>query len=136
MSPKMETVRKIELEHVIICMRDDGIVHVTFLPSTEITVDFQNELVENYKLITGNKKTRFIFEGGEFVSIGKEARENAIKIEEQSPCIASAVIVKNLGQKILADFYYMVNKPKLPFKVFWTFEKAIDWLKSLDLKEG
>lgn len=130
-----EIVRKIELEQVTICLRDDDIIHVTFLPNCEITVDFQSELIENYKLITGNKKARFIFEGGEFVSIGKEARENAIRIEELSPCIASAVVVNNLGQKILADFYYMVNKPKLPFKVFWNFEKAIEWLRSLDLKE-
>lgn len=135
MSPKTEIVRKIEHDQVIICMRDDGIIHVTFLPNTEITIEFQHELIEHYKTITENKKSRFIFEGGEFISIDKEARENAIKIEGLSPCVASAVVVKNLGQKIIADFYYMVNKPKLPFKVFWNFDNAIEWLKSLEIKE-
>lgn len=122
-------VQIIEHELFIIGKRSDDIIHVKFLTNTEITVELQSLLLKNYIEITQGKDSCFIFEGGEFVSITKEARENAILIEKQSPDCASAIIIRNLGQKLIADFYYKVNKPKKPFKVFTDFEKAIEWLK-------
>lgn len=113
-------------------MRDDGIVHVKFLPNTNITVDFQYVLDKIYKRITNGNKAYFIFEGGEFVSVTKDARENAILMEADAMTLASAIIVDNLGHRILADFYYAVNKPKLPYKVFKSIDSAIIWLKELE----
>lgn len=126
----------IDHEKVIVSKRSDSIIHVTFKPNTEITVEFQNELVEMYNQLTGGKKSLFIFEGGEFVSVTKEARENAITIEDNTPTRASAIVVRNLAQKIVADFYYKINKPKQPFKVFWSFEKGILWLQSLKIQDN
>ncbi len=123
-------------EKVTVSKRSDLIIHVSFKPNTEITVEFQDELVAMYNQITGGKKSLFIFEGGEFVSITKEARENAITIEDNTPTRASAIVVRNLAQKIVADFYYKINKPKQPFKVFWSFEKGIIWLQSLKIQDN
>lgn len=135
MNQQEKIIQVIEHDQFIVAMRDDGIVHVSFLPNTEITVELQGVLIDHYVQITSGIKARFIFEGSEFVSITKEARENAIVIEDSTPTMASAIVVRNLGQKIIADFYYKINKPKQPFKVFWSFEKAIDWLNSLNLTE-
>ncbi len=124
------TMKRLENDQVIVTLRPDGIVHVSFLPHTEITVEFQQVLLDMYYEVTGGKKSLFVFDGGEFVSITKEARENAVAIEETTPTKASAIVVKNLAQKIIADFYYKVNRPKQPYKVFWQFDKAIEWLHS------
>ena len=123
-------MKRLENDQVIVTLRTDGIVHVSFLPNTEITVEFQQVLLDMYNEITGGEKSLFVFDGGEFVSITKEARENAVAIEETTPTKASAIVVKNLAQKIIADFYYKVNRPKQPYKVFWQFDKAIEWLHS------
>ena len=135
MNQQEKIIQVIEHDQFIVAMRDDGIVHVSFLPNTEITVELQDVLIDHYIQITSGNKARFIFESSEFVSITKEARENAIIIEDSTPTMASAIVVRNLGQKIIADFYYKINKPKQPFKVFWSFEKAIDWLNSLNFTE-
>jgi len=125
------TMKRLENDQVIVALRPDGIVHVSFLPHTEITVEFQQVLLDMYNEVTGGKKSLFVFDGGEFVSITKEARENAVAIEDSTPTKASAIVVKNLAQKIIADFYYKVNRPKQPYKVFWQFEKAIEWLLAI-----
>jgi hypothetical protein len=125
------TMKRLENDQVIVTLRGDGIVHVSFLPNTEITVEFQQVLLNMYNEVTGGKKSLFIFDGGEFVSITKDARENAVAIEETTPTKASAIVVKNLAQKIIADFYYKVNRPKQPYKVFWQFDKAIEWLLAI-----
>lgn len=75
-------------------------------------------------------KTPFIFEAGNDVSVTKEARENAIKLEERSPMGACAVIVSNTAYVLIANFYYKFNKPTIPYNVFKKFEKGIDWLKT------
>lgn len=125
------TMKRLENDQVIVTLRPDGIVHVSFLPHTEITVEFQQVLLDMYNEVTGGKKSLFVFDGGEFVSITKDARENAVAIEETTPTKASAIVVKNLAQKIIADFYYKVNRPKQPYKVFWQFDKAIEWLLAI-----
>lgn len=128
-----DIVCSIEHECVIVSLRTDDIVHVYFKPNTEITVPLQNTLIQLYNEITKGNKAYFIFEAGEFVSITKEARENAVRMEDDTPTIASAIVVRNLAQKIIADFYYTVNKPKQPYKVFSKFENGIEWLKTLNL---
>ena len=56
-----EILCQIVHEQVIVAMRDDGIVHVTFLPNTEITVEFQEILADLYNQITLGKKSLLYF---------------------------------------------------------------------------
>lgn len=112
-------------------LREDGIMHISFKSNTHINVEVQEEMVKTYWQLTDIKRP-FIFEGGDFVSVCPEARKNALLIEEQTPVLASAILVKNLGQRILADYYYKVFPPKYPLKVFRSFDAGIEWLKQLD----
>lgn len=125
-----ESVYYSENEYASISLRKDGIVHVNFKSYTQITIEVQEVMVKAYWEVA-SKERLFIFEGGEFVSITKEARDNAILIEDQSPVLASAIIVSNLAHKIIADYYYKVNKPQKPFRVFKNFNQGILWLNEL-----
>jgi hypothetical protein len=121
-------IKKVELENAVVAMRDDGIVHVYFKTNAVLDVKLQMALVDVYIQLIGDGFAPFIFEAGEFVTVTKEARDNAIIMEENTPVFGSAVVVKNLAQKLIADFYYKVNRPKRPYKVVSTFEKGIQWL--------
>ena len=131
MTAAITIIREIDHEKLIVRLMEEKFVHVILKPNTEVTVELQGEMLEMYLEITGGKKMPFLFEGGEFVSITKEARENAIRMEDDTPTTASAILVRNLGQKIIADFYYKINKPKQPYKVFWSKEKALLWIQQL-----
>lgn len=121
----------IETETMIAVLRDDGIMHISFKPNTHITVEAQEEMVKTYWQLTDIKRP-FLFEGGDFVSVSIEARRNALFIEDQTPVLASAILVKNLGQRIIADYYYKVFPPKYPLKVFRSFDEGIAWLHQLE----
>ncbi len=120
-------VSQVETDDVVVSLRKDGIVHVYIKPNVHITVEVQLRMLEAYHQATDIPRP-FVFEAGEFTSISKEARLNAVKLEEQSPIIATAIVVKNLGQRIIADYYYKFNKPKSPLKIFTRSEEAILWL--------
>ena len=120
-------ITKVETPEITVSLRKDGIVHVVIKPNTHITIEVQDRMFEAYCKITEIKRP-FLIEGGEFVSVTKEARERSAAKDGEIPRTATALYVKNLGQKIIADFYHKINKPKTPVKVFKSFDAGIKWL--------
>ncbi len=111
-------------------LRDDSIVHVTFKEGITLDIPLQLRMIEKYHEVCGDKKLPFLFDAMDHVTITKEARDNAVLIEEQAPVGATGVIASNLAYKLVAQFYIKFNKPKRPFKIFRNEEDAIKWLKT------
>lgn len=124
---EISNLKTINHENFEVNLRSDGIVHVHMIAHTKITVELQNELEVAYNEVTSVNRP-FIFTGGEFVTITAKARANAVDSANKVPIMCSAIVVRNLAQKIIADFYYRFNKPPDPYKVFKTFELGIEWL--------
>lgn len=122
-------IKKVETELYIVGIRDDGIIHVFYKEHTELDVKLQLEMLDVYIQLCGNKQYPFIFEAEEYITVTKEARDNALSLEDQSPLSMSAILVKNLAHKLIADFYLKINKPRRPYKVFKDFQEGINWLK-------
>lgn len=108
----------------------EGIAHVHFKDNFEMDVPAQLRLLEIYKQITQGKPTPFMFTAGEGVSITKEARDNATSLEDESPLVASAIVVNSTAYLLIANFYLKFNKPKRPYKVFKDVNVALNWLKT------
>jgi hypothetical protein len=121
----------LEIPEVIVRLRRDGIVHVTFRKDTVFDIVIQMNLLKLNNQITTGKKSYFIFVAEENVSITREARDNATKIEDLSPTVGSVVVANNLAYRMIANFYVKFNRPKHPFKVVGTFDEAVRWLKTL-----
>lgn len=105
-----------------------GIVHVKYLKGQIVDKEDKQEELEANLTITNGEKHPFLFSFEPFVTITKEAKELSIKIEEQQPYLAVAVVVQNLAYQLMADFYFKFYKPKIAYKVFKSEEKAIVWL--------
>lgn len=129
----LHIVKELDFKEVNISLKSNNIMYVTFKDNCVLDIDLQIKLIESYNQITNGKLTRFIFLANENVTITKEARDNAILIEDISPLGASAIIVTNLAYKLIANFYLKFNKPKRPYKVFDNEQAAIEWLNSIDL---
>lgn len=128
MTTEVEAIKSIEFDSLIGILRSDGIVHVHLKENTLITLEVQAEMERSYNELTPVKRP-FIFTGDEFIAITSEARKNAVAMENRVPISVSAIIVRNLAQRIIADYYYKFNRPINPYKVFTNKEKAIIWIK-------
>jgi hypothetical protein len=127
-----EALKVIENEYSIVRLRHDGIIHVYYNPGTEITPEVQIVMLEVFMELTGGAKSLFIYEAGEGTTVTKEGREDAIRMESNTPSKATVVYVKNLAHKIIAEFYYKFNKPLQPYKVVTDFDEGIAWLKKVN----
>lgn len=130
MLSEAEIIREIKLPEVNIVLKNDGFVHVLLKKDQILDIKLQLQMLEAYHVVTQKKLTPFVFEAEDGISVTKEARDNAIIIEELSPCKAMAVIVDNLAYAMIANFYLKFNKPKRPYKVFKTKEEGLNWLKN------
>jgi hypothetical protein len=129
-----EILRFLHTDEALIELRSDGIIKVTFNENITIDIPEQNRLTANYLLIGNGAKFPFLFDAKDNVVFTKEARENSIRNENDFPSIATAVIVKSLSYRIVANFYMKVNKPKIPFKSFKNEEEAVKWLLEIKSK--
>lgn len=129
----LSTVKQLDFPEVNIQLKSNGIVYVLFKDNCTLDIDLQMRLLDYYVDITEGKRMRFVFLAGDNVSITKEARDNAVLIEEKSMVGASAIIVTNLAYKIIANFYMKVNKPKRPLKAFANESDALEWLSNIEI---
>lgn len=122
------TISEIDLSEVNIQLKSNGIVYVFFKDNCVLDVKLQLIMVDEYNKITNHKLTPSIFFAGDNVSITKEARENAVSLEDKSPLSATAIVITNLAYKLIAEFYMKFNKPKRPYKIFKNEKDAVEWL--------
>lgn len=128
---EVKIIKQITLPEASLSLREDGIIHVFYNNNTVLDVPLQLRMADAFNEITDSQKSYFIFEAGENVVITKEARENALKLEDSTPILASAVVANNLAYRIIAIFFIKVQKPKGQYKVVANLEDALKWLKSL-----
>ena len=127
------TIKELDFPDVNLQRKSNDIVYVTFKDDCNLDIPLQMRLLDYYRDITDGKLMHFMFFAAENVTLTKEARDNAVKIEDQSMLGATAVVVDTLAYKLIANFYLKFNKPKRPYKVFSKEDEAIKWLKSIEL---
>lgn len=129
MSPEPKILKEVDATEFKVALKSDGIVYVFFKDNCVLDIPLQNKMLKEYIAVTGGKLTPFLFEAGDNLIVTKEARDNAISMEEISPCAAMAIIVENIAYAMIANFYMKFNKPKRPYKVFSKREEGLKWLE-------
>lgn len=128
MLQKQMLVKSVETDEAIVGLRADGIIHVFYKSGTVIDLDLQDRVGKILQEIAGGMDRPCIYEAEENVTVTKEARDNAIQLEDVVPQSCSVVYVNNLAYKLVAQFYYKFNKPRKPYKVMTDFGEGIAWL--------
>ncbi len=125
----LHTITEIDLIEANISLKSNGIVYVLFKDNCVLDIDLQLHMLDEYNKITNHKPTPFIFFAGDNVTVTKEARDNAVSLEDRSPLCATAVVITSLAYKLIAEFYMKFNKPKRPYKIFKNEKDALEWLQ-------
>lgn len=130
----MEKNNSIETKIALISVDENGIGFQHFKDNSILDVAEQLENLVAIIRVTQNRPTPFVVSAGKNVIVTKEARDNALSLESQSPINASAIIVQNLAYRLIAEFFIKVQKPKNPYQIFTNKDSAIEWCKQFVLK--
>lgn len=85
-----------------------------------------------YEFLDRNGGGRFynLYQFESYAEMDPEVRDWAADTSGNNYTYCDAIIISNLAQKIIANFYIKFNKPKMPTKVFTSTEKAMEWILS------
>lgn len=131
MIKEFKIVKQVKIPEATVSRWENGIIHVFYQDNTILDIDVQRRMADIFNEVADFKKSHFIFEAGENVIVTKEARNNALKLEDSTPILASAVIAHNLAYRMIANFFLKVQRPKGQYKVVGSLEEALHWLENL-----
>jgi hypothetical protein len=109
-----------------ITYRVDGIIHLHYFENL-ITIKESKEI---FKAIRENSPwdvSPLYISGDTFSSLDKESKDFFASEIVLRHCSSVAVLAKNIGQKILVNFYFNLIRLKTPTRLFTSESDAINW---------
>jgi hypothetical protein len=82
----------------------------------------KNELANGHKHVV-------LFVPCEFGTITPEARKTSASEEVNRNAIAKAIVVQHLANRLIANFFIMVDRPPAPTRIFSEEKDALKWLR-------
>lgn len=122
-------MNKIELNKATCHLLEEGVILITYKNDVEIDIDEVIEIRNTTHQLADGKAFVSIYDAGDDTTVTKEAREISAKDGNIANRKAMAIIVKHLGQRILANFFINLNKKIHPMKAFTNREDAVKWAK-------
>ncbi len=130
---KSELVDSATVDGLFIAIYENGLLHVKVPRYYSIDLDVFIKCQNYIRTYGEDKKYHFVFEFASFSEVDPELRKKRASSEGSEFSLSDALVISNLPQKMMGDFYLKFNKPVRPSKFFFSLEKAVDW--SLNLKE-
>jgi hypothetical protein len=127
----VETLKKIELEYARIQLLPNKIVRVEMFDDVIIGLKECRGINRAIGELSEGKEAPVLMVPGHHTHFLPESRDFSASPEGQMFTMGDALVVSNLGQRILMQFYLKFNRPPKPSKAFDTEDHAIEWLLSL-----
>lgn len=85
-----------------------------------------------YKICEGKKHKHLVDSRGVLGAVLPGAREEVRNNENINTCrSAAAMVIDNIANKLIINFFIRFNKPAYPYKAFESADEAVKWLKSV-----
>lgn len=123
-----DIIREVETSTARMRLLKNGIIHYTYLPKAQIDVA---EHMENYHALVdlaAGKSYPLLIDASELINVTAEARDKVRELEPVTPTRAKAYVTRSLGHKLVLSFFFKVNKPTIPNRIFPNYEEAVEWL--------
>lgn len=122
-------MEKLALNAGEVWKREDDIVVIKCYDEKALHYEDIDEIFDAYLNLTNNIPHKVLILAGDQGTATREGREHAQKTS--LPCLAEAIVVHSLAQRILSNFYIAFKKCTHPIKLFNHEEDAVDWLKNI-----
>ena len=117
-----------ETEIVFCCLLDGSIFYSHIKPGTSGKLKDIEIIFEQYKKHIKNGPLKSLFEMGEHASMDLPSRKYLEKHKVKVIC--EAIVISNLGQRMIANFYIAMKSSEHPSKAFKSRVRAMEWINS------
>lgn len=133
----MEYIRQINLDYCAVTLRHDGILENRFVwdQPYEICAPHMIEIRDAITELSAGEPKAILSIAGLYGSITPEGRKVDINPSD-GYTFALALVIQELSQRLLANFYFKIKKVDYPIRTFKTEDEAVNWLQhQIQLKQ-
>lgn len=113
----------------------DGILIASYKQSTPITLLDAKIQVANRKEFTKGEGYPVLIKDYGVAVIEKKAREYFASQEGTEGILAAAMVLTNVFNTFLGNYFIKINPPKMPVKAFKSEADAVSWLQQYRVKK-
>lgn len=123
-------VDELDIGPMICRLYENRIFHAIVKSGEKVTMEMTTK---GYEFLDRNGGGRFynLYQFESYAEMDPEVRTWAADTSGNHYTHCDAIVISNLAQKIIANFYLKFNKPQMPTKIFTSTEKALEWLLTL-----
>jgi hypothetical protein len=122
-------LQEIEATAAFVSLRSDNIIHITFKPIEDFTIDNALEIFEAVYIIGKGKKFPTLISINKYMNIESDVRKLWAASSVNKYSYAEAMVLNNIANKLIGNFYIQINKPTVPTQIFTQEKEAIEWLR-------
>ncbi len=108
---------------------EDNVLVVNYKEGLHITYEIAEQIVRDRLTFTKGKKMPVIINSHGVISIDKPAREFLASENGTVGLLATAIIVDSDYTRLLGNFFLIVNKTKIPVRIFSDIPRSVKWLQ-------
>jgi hypothetical protein len=121
---------KLSTSKAELCLLEPEIVKIQIKDNAELEMFDVLELCKAKLELVKKRPYSVLLVAGKHSSVSKEAREFAARHELAHGRIAKAIVIKNIAQRIIGNYYVKTDKPIGPVRIFACEQEALNWLKA------
>lgn len=127
----MVVLQEITLKYAKAQLFDTKLIRLEILGNRMIGKDEAKEMNETIGVLSRGREAMVLIVANEVSQFTKEAVEFSVSEEGMRYTDADALVVKSITQRITANIYLKLNRPKKPSRIFNSEKDATRWLYSL-----
>jgi hypothetical protein len=128
----MQLIQEITFSYAKVQLFDLKLVRLEIFGDTTIGEKEAREMNDAIGVLSRGKEILVLMLADEITQFNDDAVNFSASHEGQLYTLGDAMVVKSMAQRIKANLYLTINKPKKPGKIFNSEKDAVKWLFSLE----
>lgn len=124
-------LESVDLEKAVVSLLDNNIIKIHVKEHALVELEDIEKIQEVKKSFIGNAVHCVLFIAPRIGTLTKEAREFSATPEVNLNAKAKAIVVPNLGMRLISNFFITMNKPTVTPKIFSNEKEALVWLNEM-----
>ena len=125
----LENEKTLNTRTAVICLRNDGILHVVARPVSDHTIEDAKENTAAHHQLIPDKPPPLLCDFLEVKQMDRDIRLYYAGEEHAQTYCAVAFLTKSFIGRFLGNLFISWTKPPRPTALFASEQKAIEWLK-------
>ncbi len=128
----MQLLQEIKFRHSKVQLLDSKLVRIEIFGDTPIGRKEAKEMNDAIGVLSKGKEVLVLMLADEMTQFDKEAMDFSASDEGLLYTVADAMVVKSTAQRITANLYLRISRPRKPSRIFNSEKDAVKWLFALE----